>query len=145
MPFCLKACPTRPEGLVSRQFRLVCDRFPSPMSGRLTEYWLGQSWGLAGMGGVSQFPPTDKTGFGFLLPFATVRSIDSIKYTDTTGATVTLDQSVYIADISDDNLTRILPAFGKAWPTTLQQAQSRPWTWPSWPASSASRAGTPKT
>lgn len=51
--------------------------------------------------------------------------IDSIKYVDTTGATVTLDPTLYQVDPqSDDDPVRILPAFGKVWPATRYQPNS---------------------
>ena len=108
------------RAFVTQQWRLTADRFPSPMSGRLTEYWLGQSWGLAGMGGVSQFPPTDRTGYGFQLPFSPLATVDSIKYVDPTGTLQTMNAADYKVD-ADSEPPRILPGFGKAWPTTRQE------------------------
>lgn len=110
------------RALVRQQWQLTCDRFPSPLAGRLTEYWLGQQWGLAGMGGVSEFPLTDRTGYGFQMPFPPLISIDSIKYDDTTGTEQTLDPSQYRVDLgSDSHPARIMPGFGFTWPLTRQQ------------------------
>jgi uncharacterized phiE125 gp8 family phage protein len=108
------------RALVTQQWLLATDRFPSPMAGRLTEYWLGQQWGLAGMGGVSQFPVTDRTGYGFLLPLCPLQSVDSIQYTDTGGGISTMAVTDYKVD-SVSEPARILPAYGKAWPTTRQE------------------------
>jgi uncharacterized phiE125 gp8 family phage protein len=108
------------RALVSQQWRLVVDRFPSPMAGRLTEYWLGQQWGMAGMGGVSQFPVTDRTGYGFILPLSPLISVDSIQYTDTGGVLQTMAVSDYKADAASDQ-PRVVPAYGKAWPSTRQE------------------------
>jgi uncharacterized phiE125 gp8 family phage protein len=111
------------RALVSQQWKIVADRFPSPMAGRLTEYWLGQQWGLAGMGGVSNFLPTGKTGYEVLLPFAPLISVDSIKYIDPAGVQQTMASSGYkVDDVSEP--ARIIPAFGQAWPTTRQEANA---------------------
>lgn len=111
------------RALVTQTWRLTADRFPSPMAGRLTEYWLGQQWGLAGMGGVSQFPPTDRTGYGFLLPLSPLATVGSIQYTDPGGSPQTLDPAAYKVD-TDSEPPRILPAFGYAWPTTRQEVNA---------------------
>jgi len=108
------------RALVTQQWKMVGDRFPSPMAGRLTEYWLGQQWGLAGMGGISSFLPTDKTGYGILLPFPPLQSVDSIKYIDAGGVQQTLSSSVYKVDTVSEP-ARVLPAFGQCWPTTRQE------------------------
>ena len=111
------------RALVSQQWRMTGDRFPSPMAGRLTEYWLGQQWGLAGMGGISSFLPTDRTGYGILLPISPLISVDSIKYIDPAGVQQTLLSSTYKVDTVSEP-ARILPAFGKSWPTTRQEINS---------------------
>lgn len=108
------------RAFVTQSWRLTADRFPSPMSGRLTEYWLGQNWGLAGMGGVSQFPLTDRTGYGFQLPFVPLASVDSIQYIDPAGVLQTMSTSDYKVD-ADSEPARVLPAYGKAWPSTRQE------------------------
>lgn len=108
------------RALVSQQWRLVVDRFPSPMAGRLTEYWLGQQWGMAGMGGVSQFPVTDRTGYGFVLPLSPLLSVDSIQYTDTAGVLQTVPAADYKIDLASEP-PRVVPAYGKGWPSTRQE------------------------
>lgn len=108
------------RAFVSQSWRLTADRFPSPMSGRLTEYWLGQNWGLAGMGGVSQFPLTDRTGYGFQIPLSPLASVDSIQYVDMAGNLQTLAASDYKVD-ADSEPPRVLPGYGKAWPSTRQE------------------------
>lgn len=108
------------RAFVTQSWRITADRFPSPMSGRLTEYWLGQSWGLAGMGGVSQFPMVDKTGYGFLIPMSPLASVDAIEYIDAAGVTQTLDPAAYKVD-ADSEPARVLPAYGRAWPSTRQE------------------------
>ena len=53
------------------------------------------------------------------IPRAPLISVDSITYTDTTGATQTLATSEYVVDAQgDDEPVRILPAYGKTWPAT---------------------------
>lgn len=108
------------RALISQQWKMTGDRFPSPMAGRLTEYWLGQQWGLAGMGGISNFLPTDRTGYGIQLPFPPLISIDSIKYLDTGGVQQTLASTVYKVDTVSEP-ARVLPAYGQAWPSTRQE------------------------
>lgn len=111
------------RGLITQQLRLVCDRFPSPMAGKLNEYWIGQQWAAAGMGGVSKFAPTDRSGYGIVLPWSPLQTVDSITYVDPTGATQTLASNKYIVDKVSEPC-RIMPAFGCVWPTTLQQPNS---------------------
>lgn len=108
------------RAFVTQSWRITADRFPSPMAGRLTEYWLGQQWGLAGMGGVSQFPLTDRTGYGFMIPWTPLVTVDSIKYLDIGGNLQTLAATEYKVD-ADTEPARVLPAFGKAWPSTRQE------------------------
>lgn len=111
------------RALVQQQWKIVADRFPSPMAGRLTHYWLGQQWGLAGMGGVSTFLPTGFTGYEVILPFPPLVSVDSIKYIDASGVQQTMPSTDYkVDDVSEP--ARIIPAFGKAWPTTRQEANA---------------------
>jgi Phage gp6-like head-tail connector protein len=108
------------RALISQQWKMAADRFPSPMAGKLNEYWLGQQWGLAGMGGVSQFFPSDRSGYGILLPFSPLISVDSIKYIDTTGTQQTLALAAYSVDTYSEP-ARIMNAYGYAWPSTRQQ------------------------
>lgn len=105
---------------VTQSWCLTVDRFPSPMSGRLTEYWLGQSWGLSGMGGVSQFSLTDRTGFGFQLPISPLASVDSIQYLDAFGTLQTMPPGDHKVDC-DSEPPRVMPAYGKTWPSTRQE------------------------
>lgn len=107
------------RAFISQQWLMTGDRFPSPMVGKLTEFWTGQQWGLAGLGGVSQFLPTDRTGYGIVLPISSLRSVDSITYIDTGGVQQTLDPSTYLVDLNDP--ARIMPAYGVVWPNTRQQ------------------------
>lgn len=108
------------RALVSQQWKITGDRFPSPMAGRLTEYWLGQQWGMAGMSGVSQFLPTDRSGYGIVLPFPPLVSVDSINYIDPAGAQQTMPSGDYKVD-STTEPARIVPAYGKSWPGTRQE------------------------
>lgn len=57
------------------------------------------------------------------LPGAPFQSLTSISYTDTAGATQTLDPSYYVVDDSVEPV-RLALAYGKAWPATLAQANS---------------------
>lgn len=108
------------RAFVSQQWKMAGDRFPSPMAGRLTEYWLGQQWGLAGMGGVSTFLPTGKTGYEIIVPLSPLISVDSIKYIDPAGVQQTMSSGDYKVDTLSEP-ARIIPAFGKTWPTTRQE------------------------
>jgi hypothetical protein len=108
------------RALVTQQWKLVGDRFPSPMAGRLTEYWLGQQWGLVGMSGVSQFLPTDRSGYGIVLPFPPLQTVDEIAYIDPSGTRQILDPSSYKVDNVSEP-ARIVPAYGAAWPGTRQE------------------------
>ncbi|MDE2441879.1 MAG: head-tail connector protein [Betaproteobacteria bacterium] len=108
------------RAFVSQQWKMTGDRFPSPMAGRLTEYWLGQQWGLAGMGGISTFLPTGKTGYEIVIPISTLLSVESIKYTDPGGVLQTMNAADYKVDTMSEP-ARIVPAFGKNWPTTRQE------------------------
>jgi hypothetical protein len=56
------------------------------------------------------------------IPKAPLTSVDFIKYVDTTGTQQTLDPSLYQVDPqADDELVRILPAYGQVWPATRVQ------------------------
>lgn len=106
--------------LISQQWRLVFDRFPSPMSGRLTEYWMGQQWALGGMGGAVEYAPTGKSQYEIILPVSPLISVDQIVYIDQGGTTQTLSAANYKSDVYAEP-PRILPAYGKAWPGTRSE------------------------
>jgi hypothetical protein len=71
------------RAFINQQWKMTADRFPSPMAGKLNEYWIGQQWGLSGQGSVSQFFPTDRSGYAIVVPWSTLISVDSIKYRST--------------------------------------------------------------
>lgn len=108
------------RAIAQQQWKIVGDRFPSPMAGRLTEYWLGQQWGLSGMNSQSVFLPTGRTGYELILPFPPVQTVDSIKYIDTYGVQQTLPAINYLVDNVSEP-ARVAPAYGYAWPTTQQR------------------------
>ncbi|MDP2026444.1 hypothetical protein [Sulfuriferula sp.] len=108
------------RALITQQWQMVVDRFPSPMGARLADYWLGQSWGMAGMSGVSQFAPTDRTGYAIMLPFPPLATVDSIQYLDPAGVLQTLPPANYIVDTNSEP-GRVVPAIGYAWPSTRLQ------------------------
>ena len=72
------------------------------------------------MGGVSQFPMADKTGFGFLIPMSPLVSVDAIEYIDEAGVNQMLSAGAYKVD-ADSEPARVLPAYGRAWPSTRQE------------------------
>jgi hypothetical protein len=108
------------RALITQQWKMVFDRFPSPMGGRLADYWLGQSWGMSGMSGVSQFAPTDRTGYAIMLPFPPLLTVDSIVYQNPAAVLTTLPTANYVVD-NNSEPARIVPALGFAWPSTLLQ------------------------
>lgn len=55
-----------------------------------------------------------------VLPRSPLQSVTSITYTDTDGATQTLAASEYLVDTASAP-PRIVPAYGKSWPSTRQQ------------------------
>lgn len=55
-----------------------------------------------------------------ILPRSPLQSVTSITYTDTDGATQTLAASEYLVDTASAP-PRIVPAYGKSWPSTRQQ------------------------
>lgn len=55
-----------------------------------------------------------------ILPRSPLQSVTSITYTDTDGATQTLAASEYQVDTASAP-PRIVPAYGKSWPSTRQQ------------------------
>lgn len=55
-----------------------------------------------------------------ILPRSPLQSVTSITYTDTDGATQTLTASEYLVDTASAP-PRIVPAYGKSWPSTRQQ------------------------
>ena len=52
-----------------------------------------------------------------VLPRAPVQAVNTIKYLNTAGTQVTLDDSLYRVDVTDEP-TRITPAYGCTWPST---------------------------
>lgn len=111
------------RALISQQWKMVADRFPSPMAGKLSEYWIGQQWGLAGQGGVSNFFPSDRTGYGIVIPINPVITVDSVKYIDTAGVQQTLSNSVYIVDNVSEPC-RVMTGYGQVWPSTQQRVNA---------------------
>lgn len=57
---------------------------------------------------------------GIALPYGPVQSVTSVEYVDSAGATQTLAGTEYLVDLLD-NPPRIVPAFGKSWPSTRAQ------------------------
>lgn len=60
---------------------------------------------------LDDFPST------ILVPFGPLQSVTQIQFVDTNGATQTLASTEYQVDTFDDP-QRIVPAFGKSWPST---------------------------
>lgn len=90
------------RAIVDQAWRLWVDRFPD---GAVDEY--GKPiLGYRPLGDVAIWLPGGK-----------VKSIDSVKYTDTSGVLQTLAGTEYSLDSKDPQKhSRLLPAYGKSWP-----------------------------
>lgn len=75
-----------------------------------------QTWDLV----IDAFPvPTSRNQFAAVeIPLPPLQSVDSVQYLDVSGQLVTLADTEYTVD-ADATPGRILPAYGKAWPFTL--------------------------
>lgn len=62
---------------------------------------------------LSEWPSKDEV----LMPLGNLQSVASVKYKDTAGTQTTWDTSDYIVD-TESVPGRIVPAYGKSWPTT---------------------------
>ena len=84
--------------------------------------WLGrafvtQQWKLT----LDSFPGChSRNGVIIHVPLPPLQSVDSITYIDTSGTTQTLDAADYQVDKTSVP-ARIAPAYGKTWPSTLNQ------------------------
>lgn len=79
-----------------------------------------QTWELT----LDRFPAETGSAAGELrIPRAPVQSITSITYVDSAGATQTVTSTDYVLD-KDVQPARVVPAFGKVWPTPRVQASA---------------------
>jgi hypothetical protein len=109
------------RALLPQTFTMYLDGFPG--------YGASGGFGLCAYTSTSLLGGIDplagillSSGGEILLPRAPVTVVNSIKYVDTTGATQTLDPTLYQVDPqADDRPVRILPAYGKVWPATRCQ------------------------
>lgn len=59
-----------------------------------------------------------------VLPRPPVQSVTSIVYTDSEGASQTLDAADYVVDTGNPLRCRVVPAYGETWPDTRDQIAS---------------------
>lgn len=97
-------------------YKAVLDRFPAPSLETSSANWYGPAWGT-GPGPLTMSRPEGRSGLEILLPRPPLVQVQSIKYIDQDGNQQTLAPSEYIVDSASEP-ARIVPAFGKAWPTT---------------------------
>lgn len=94
----------------------------------VTTTWELSLEGFPGCGWIPGFPYTGRqylerqpvgTLYGVELPNPALQSVTSITYVDTTGSTQTLATSEYQVETGTPG--RVLPAYGKVWPSTRRQ------------------------
>ncbi|CAB4121503.1 Phage conserved hypothetical protein [uncultured Caudovirales phage] len=107
------------RALISQQWLVTLDRFPSPAMNVGSANWYGPQWGNS-PGPLTILSPENKTGYEIYLPYSPLISVDSIKYIDEYGVQQTLSSSLYKVD-SVSEPARILPAYGATWPATRNE------------------------
>lgn len=83
-------------------FDLLLDRFP------------GQAWAAEWRNGAFRDHRHDNR---IVIPLPPLRSVDSIKYLDADGATVTLDPGLYRVVDKGEQSSHVVPAPGACWPS----------------------------
>ena len=101
----------RDQSFVTQTWDYVLDAFPDYRSGfdGFTPAGLQPWMGTPGL--LAESP--------ILLPRYPLQSVTSVKYTPYSGGQLTLDPTTYIVDTSNIRTPRIVPAFGRLWPTDL--------------------------
>lgn len=86
-----------------------------------------QKWRVS----LDEFPTSYCTGYSrnamryaIDLPMPPVTAVDSVTYIDSTGASIVLANTEYQVTSGSDYITRIVPAYGKAWPAARFQPES---------------------
>lgn len=100
--------------LMPQTWRLSLDGFP---------FWYAQVGGeesrlSPGYGGGDIAYPLRQA---IRIPLAPVSAVNSIKYTDDNGSTITVDTSKYVVDL-DATPARLTPPWGEAWPIAWWRA-----------------------
>lgn len=104
--------------LITQTWKLVLDRFPSPVASNSS----GPQWGEQ-PGPITAERSFGKSGFEIYLDHTPIIEITSIVYIDQGGTTQTLDP----ADYKLDNVTepsRLVPSYGKSWPVARSEINS---------------------
>lgn len=107
------------RAIISQQWLVTLDRFPSPAMNVGSANWYGPQWGNS-PGPLTILSPENRTGYEIYLPYSPLISVDSIKYIDEYGMQQTLATSLYKVD-SVSEPARILPAYGSTWPATRNE------------------------
>jgi uncharacterized phiE125 gp8 family phage protein len=107
------------RALITQQWKMTLDQFPAPGMNVSSANWYGPQWGNA-PGPLSVARADGRTGFEIYMPFPPLQSVESIKYTDQDGVQQTLANTEYKIDTTSEP-ARIVPAYGKAWPTTRNE------------------------
>lgn len=104
------------RALVTQQWRMVLDEFPSPSMNVSSANWYGPQWGT-NPGPLSAARVEGRTGYEIFLPHPPLATVNSVTYYDQDGALQTLSSSLYLVDnISEP--ARLVPAPNTAWPAT---------------------------
>lgn len=107
------------RSLITQTWRAVADGFPGCAIPSVlpVEVQQGAPWGQ-----LTPYPASWRDSI-IEIRRGPVASISAITYVDATGTTQTLDPSTYVFD-SSDQVQRLAPAFGKAWPAARAQLAS---------------------
>lgn len=107
------------RALITQQWQLSLDRFPWPGG---TDYGGWPQVGLSfGGGNLGRMSARLASWYSIELPKPPLISVDLVQYLDVQGATQTLTANTdYVLDLGREP-ARLAPAYGRYWPTTLQQ------------------------
>lgn len=104
------------RALVTQQWKMALDQFPSPGMNISSANWYGPQWGNS-PGPLSATRPDGRSGYEIYLPLPPLQTVDSIKYTDQDGVLQILAPASYIVDAVSEP-ARVTPAYGMTWPAT---------------------------
>jgi hypothetical protein len=110
------------RALISQQWLMTLDKFPSPGASTSSANWYGPSWGT-GPGPLTTTRPDGISQYEIFVPRPPLVSVDSIKYYDDGGILQTLDPAAYIVDLNSEP-GRIVPAVATSWPSTQNRVNA---------------------
>ena len=107
------------RALITQKWQLTLDQFPAPNMNIGSANWYGPQWGNT-PGPLTTLQIEGRSGSEIWLPVSPVQSIESVTYIDSLGALQTLANTEYKLD-KISSPARVVPAYGKAWPSTRNE------------------------